>query len=165
MSTYAVVIGLRSGILDTLGDITDLGKVVTHYEPIKDRGKLLERYMDPSLKRAQGVIVAPGSAFHTPTIMAAGGDGLTVEDKIRWDLTVYRAVQDDSVQRDEALEMALTVFDALRRRFDFSAYSVDLEYAPDVRVQNHGYGPLSNYGCWITEIACEYTVPQSFDLT
>lgn len=168
MSSYATVTGIRTGLLAVLSGITDIGVVLSHYEPVKDKREFLATYWTTTSggsDEIRGVLVTPGIPFHREDPMAVGGLGMTKQDVWRLDVTFFRAAERDPALRDAALQRALDAFDLVRAKFDFSAQGVSLLLAPVYSIRTHGWGPLAGVGCWITECEGEYTTVSEHALT
>lgn len=168
MSSYTTVTGIRTGLLTLLGGITDIGVVLSHYEPVKDKREFLATYWTTTSggsDELRGVLVTPGAPFHREDPIAIGGLGLTKRDVWRLDVTFFRAAERDATQRDAALQRALDAFDLIRAKFDFSAQSVQILTPPAYGIRTHGWGPVAGVGCWITECEGEYTTVSEHALT
>lgn len=168
MSSYTVSTGIRTGILAALSAITDIGVVLSHYEAVKDKREFMSTYVTTTQAgsdEVRGVLVTPGAPFHREDPLAIGGVGLTKTDVWRWDVTFFRASERDATQREAALQRALDAFDILRAKFDFTAQGVAILVPAVYNIRAHGWGPVANTGCWVTECEGEYTTVSEHALT
>ena len=154
--TYSTVTALRDAIVDVVNGLEDMGSVLTHYEPRKNKRELIEEYQAEvdGERELRGVIITPSQPFHSSVVAAAGP---VFEDTFAFDVTLYRGAMADNDDRDATLERALDALDALRAQWDMTTYGVELFYVT-CEMRAHGYGKVKGFGCWITTISVRYQV-------